>query len=377
MKIVVPHDVVAGESRVPLIPEDVSKLVGLGAEVVVASGLGDSICRSDDDYVKAGASVSSDHEQLISSADIVLRVNEPSMEEIGKLRKGAIHIGFLDPFSEKDLVSGLADRGVSAISMQMVPRTTRAQKMDALSSQANLAGYQAIVLGANYLNKIFPMMMTAAGTVAPARVFIIGAGVAGLQAIATAKRLGARVEAYDTRPVVEEQVRSLGGKFVKIDIGETGQIEGGYAKALTEKQLEMQRQGMKKLCANADVVVTTAQLFGRKAPVIVSAEMVAAMKPGSVVVDLAVESGGNVEGSQLGEVLDVGGVKVVGVGNLPGMVPVHSSQVYSSNLVNLVDEFWDKDEKKLKLDTSDDILCECLVTHEGKIQNEKLRERYQ
>jgi NAD(P) transhydrogenase subunit alpha len=297
------------------------------------------------------------------------------LEELDQIREGVIHVSFLDPFNEKELVQKFADRKISAISMELIPRTTRAQKMDALSSQANLAGYVAVITAANYLPKIFPMMMTAAGTITPARVFIIGAGVAGLQAIATAKRLGARVEAYDTRPVVEEQVKSLGAKFVKLNIGETGQTKDGYAKALTEEQLNNQREEMKKYCSSADIVITTAQVFGRKAPVIVTQDMVEAMSPGSVVVDLAVESGGNVEGVVADQVTEVNGVQVVGIANLPGRVANHASQVYSSNLVNLIEEFWDKDSKTFLLKREDDIIQGALVTCDGCIVNERVKKQ--
>jgi NAD(P) transhydrogenase subunit alpha len=254
----------------------------------------------------------------------------------------------------------------------MIPRSTICQKMDALSSQANLGGYEAVILAARYSNKIFPMMTTPAGTILPSKVFIIGVGVAGLQAIATAKRLGAKVTAYDTRPVVEEQVKSLAAQFLKIDLGETGQTKEGYAKALTEEQIQKQRDAMKKTCGDSDVVISAAQVFGRKAPILVTAEMLDAMKPGSVVVDLAVETGGNVEGVAYDRVIDRNGVKIVGLANLPGRVPLHASQVYAANLAALVEEFWDKKEKTFVLRPDDEIMKACLVTHGGRIVNEKL-----
>ena len=230
-----------------------------------------------------------------------------------------------------------------------------------------------VILAVEHLNKIFPMLMTPAGTISPVRVFVIGAGVAGLQAIATAKRLGARVEAFDTRPVVKEQVQSLGAKFVEIDLGETGETEDGYAKALTVEQLEKQRQGMAKVCAQSDVVITTAQLFGRKAPIVLTKDMVAQMKPGSVIVDMAVESGGNVEGSKLDEEVILNGVHISGLGNLPGRVAVHASQMYSANLHNFIEEYWDKEAKMFKLNLEDEIIKGCLVTHQGQIVNEQLK----
>jgi NAD(P) transhydrogenase subunit alpha len=244
--------------------------------------------------------------------------------------------------------------------------------MDVLSSQANLGGYEAVILAAHYSNQIFPMMTTAAGTLLPAKVFIIGVGVAGLQAIATAKRLGAKVTAYDTRPVVEEQVKSLGAQFLKIDLGETGQTKDGYAKALTEEQIQKQREAMRKSCAESEIVITAAQVFGRRAPVLVTSAMLDAMRPGGVVVDLAVETGGNVEGIVYDQVTDRNGVKLVGLANLPGRVPLHASQVYAANLVALVEEFWDKTGKTFNLKLDDEIIKGCLVTHGGQVVNEKL-----
>ena len=289
------------------------------------------------------------------------------------MNKGTIHISFLDPFNEPELIDALARQGVSAISVELVPRSTRAQKLDALSSQHNIAGYAMVVLAAERLGAVMPMMMTPSGTLQPARAFIIGAGVAGLQAIATAKRLGARVEAFDTRPVVEEQVESLGARFVKVDLGETGQTSQGYAKALTEEQLAKQRELMADTCAGADIVITTAQLFGRKAPVVLSAEVVERMKSGSIIVDYAVESGGNVEGSVAGEEVQVNGVTIVGLRNIPGRYAVSASSMYANNLYNYVDEFWDDESKGMKLDRDDEIIAGSLVTHDGQMVNEMVR----
>lgn len=372
MTIAVPKEKHAGETRVALIPDHAAKLAKLGAHVEVEAGVGLSAGHRDEAYVAAGASVRSDRHALISNADIVLKIRKPSHEEAATLKDRSVLIALLDPFQSRDLVDIFATRGVSAISMELVPRTTRAQKMDVLSSQASLAGYAGVIVAAQQSDKIFPMMTTPAGTIMPARVFIIGAGVAGLQAIATAKRLGAKVDAYDTRPVVEEQVRSLGARFVKIDVGETGQTDQGYAKALTEEQLKMQRDAMKKLCADSDVVITTAQVFGRRAPILVTTEMLDEMRPGSVVVDLAVESGGNVEDVEPGQIADRRGVKIVGLANLPGCVPVHASQMYSSNITALLEEFWDRETKTFRLNLDDEIIQGCLVTHSGRIVNEKL-----
>ena len=302
-----------------------------------------------------------------------LRLRKPSPESLDLLHEGCIHVSYLDPFNEPALVRKLQEKKITGISMEMIPRTTIAQKMDALSSQANIAGYYAVVLAAERIDKVFPMMMTPAGTLSPCRVFVIGVGVAGLQAIATAKRLGARVEAFDTRPVVEEQVQSLGAKFIKVDLGETGQTKQGYARELTPEQLAKQREAMARHCAQADVVITTAQLFGRPAPRIVTRDMIERMRPGSLLVDLAVESGGNVEGSEADKEVDVNGVRILGISNMPGRVAAHASEMYSSNVRNLVSHFWDKEKKAFNLDLEDEILQGCVITHAGEIRNETIR----
>ncbi len=376
MNIAVPREVYPGETRVSLIPEHVARLTKAGAGVAVESGLGQTLRIGDQAYSNSGAAVVPDRNALIRNADMILRIRKPAPEEIESMQAGCIYVSLLDPFNERTLIDGFLAKRISAISMEMIPRISRAQKMDVLSSQANLAGYAAVIVAAERLDKIFPMMMTPAGTISPARVFVIGVGVAGLQAIATAKRLGARVEAFDTRPVVEEQVKSLGARFVKIDLGETGQTKDGYAKALTEEQLQKQREGMAKVCASADVVITTAQLFGRKAPLIVTADMIRGMQKGSIIVDLAVESGGNVAGAQLDQEVDADGVRIIGLGNLPGRVAVHASQMFSSNLYNLVDEFWDPEAKRFAMDFEDEIIKGCLITHAGKIVNEMIAKHY-
>ena len=373
MQIFVPKETDLSDARVPLIPDTVEKLVQLGVNVVVESDMGLSSGHSDKAYEKAGAAVTPDRQGSLASADIVMRLHKPPIEEIGVLRKGCIHISFLDPFNEPALIDEMVARGISAISMELIPRTALSQKMDALSSQANLGGYVAVIVGAAQLNMAIPMMMTPAGTIKPARVFVIGAGLAGLQAIATAKRLGARVEAFDTRPAVEEQVKSLGAKFVNVDLGETGQTKGGYAKALTAEQQAKQREAMAKVCAQSDLVVTTAKVFGRPAPRIITGEMVAAMRPGSVIVDLAVGTGGNVEGAEADKEVDVNGVKIVGLSNAAGRIAVHASQMYSSNLGNLFEAYWDKEDNVFNLDLDDEIIRGCLVTHNGTIQNEMVK----
>ena len=377
MLIAIPKETHPEETRVPMIPEHVAKLVKAGAVLSIQSGLGQTLQISDEAYSEAGAAVEANRDELLQNADMMLRIGKPSSEEVGRLKKGSIYVSLLDPFNEKELVEELTSAGISTISMEMIPRITRAQKMDVLSSQANLAGYVAVITAAERQQKIFPMMMTPAGTIAPARVFIIGVGVAGLQAIATAKRLGARVEAFDTRPVVEEQVKSLGAKFVKIDLGDTGETKDGYAKALTEEQLQKQREGMAKICASSDVVITTAQLFGRRAPMIVTEEMVRGMQPGSVLVDLAVDSGGNIAGSEPGKEIELNGVLIIGLANLPGRVAVHASQMFSSNLYNLIHEFWDDEKKHFGLNFEDDIIKGCVITHGGNIVNEMIAKHYQ
>ena len=376
MQIGVPKETWPGEVRAAMVPANASKLIKQGFSVAVQSGVGLASGFTDADYAEAGASVSDDRSALLDGSDIVMSVRKPDAEDVSSLKAGTLYISFLDPFNEKPLVESIAAQGATAISMEMVPRSTRAQKMDALSSQANLAGYVTVIQASFHLPKIMPMMMTPSGTIPPARVFVIGAGVAGLQAIATAKRLGARVEAFDTRPVVAEQVQSLGAKFVEIDLGDTGQTDQGYAKELTPEQVALQREGQKAIISQSDVVITTAQLFGRPAPQIVGRYMVESMKPGSVIIDMAVETGGNVEGSVMDEVVDINGVKVVGQGNLPGEVARNASDMYSNNLLNLVMEFWDSEEKTLNLDPEDEIIQACVITRDGAVVNETIKNIY-
>lgn len=370
MRIAVMKETFPGENRVPIVPADIGKLVRLGAEVLVETGLGLTCRFADQDYVDNGAQVLLSKEELLQQADIVLRLRKPPLDETAMMRPGTVHISYLDPFNEADLVEAMLRCGISAVSLEMIPRTTLAQKMDVLSSQSNLAGYVSVLIGASHLDRILPMMTTPAGTIKPARVFVIGVGVAGLQAIATARRLGARVEAFDTRPVVEEQVKSLGAKFVRVDLGETGQTKDGYATQLSPQQLELQKQGMITACNQADIVITTAQLFGRPAPRIIDRDIIAQMRPGSVIVDMAVESGGNVEGSELDKTVEMEGVTIVGFGNLPGKVALTASQMYSANLSSFVTHFWHKDQKIFSIDLEDDILKSALVTHNGSLYSQ-------
>ena len=361
------------ETRVSLTLESAKKFLDKGLNISIEKSFAEHLGSSDKEFEDLGVKTLN-RDEGFALAEIVCSVRNLTENELDKINENTLLVSFLDPFNEKSLVKKIREKNISAISMELVPRITRAQKMDALSSQANLAGYSAVIIASQELQKALPMMMTAAGTISPSKVFVIGVGVAGLQAIATAKRLGAKVEAFDTRPVVEEQVKSLGARFVKIDIGETGETEQGYAKELTPEQIEIQREGMKKVCASSDIVITTAQVFGRPAPTLVTSEMVSAMSQGSVIVDMAVGTGGNVEGSVPNETIDLNGVKIVGNTNLPGELPYHSSQVYSSNIFNLIDEFWNEEEKQLNLDITDEILSICLVSHEKEYINKTIKE---
>ena len=373
MLIFAPKETDPNEPRAAVTPDTAARLVKLGATVAVQSGIGGGAFYPDAAYEKVGAAVRSDRAAALGEADIVLRVRKPPADEVALLKQGAVHISFLDPFNETELVDDLARHGVSALSMELVPRSTRAQKLDALSSQHSIAGYSMVLMAADQLKHILPMMVTPSGTLQPARVFVIGAGVAGLQAIATAKRLGARVEAFDTRPDVAEQVESLGARFVKVDLGETGQTSQGYAKALTPEQLAKQRAAMADHCAQSDIVITTAQLFGRKAPVVVTGDMVQRMKPGSIIVDYAVESGGNVAGSEPGKDVVANDVTIIGYRNIPGRLASSASQMYANNLFNFVDQFWDADSTTFVLNRDDEIVSGSLVTHDGAMVNEMVK----
>lgn len=377
MQIFIPKETYPNERRVAMLPSSIDRLVKAGASVQIEAGLGSTLGLDDEAYTSVGAIIADNAGQAVSEADMILRLRKPDTASVAEMKRGALLISHLDPFNDAELIQALAGAGVSALCMEMIPRTTIAQKMDALSSQANLGGYVAVLLAAGRSPKILPMMMTPAGTLSPARVFVIGAGVAGLQAIATAKRLGARVEAFDTRPVVEEQVASLGAKFVKVDLGETGQTKDGYARELTEEQLQCQREAMAKACAQADIVITTAQVFGRKAPLIITTDILNRMKPGSVVVDMAIETGGNVEGAKLDEEVVVGGVSVLGYANLPGRVPEPASQMYSSNLTGLIEHFWNKQSKSFELNREDEIIAGSLLTHDGEVVHPAMRKLLQ
>ena len=353
-----------GERRVALVPETVGRLAKSGNEVIVERGAGEASSFPDRMYTEAGGTIGDAWD-----AELVLKVARPSDEELARLREGAVLIAFLSPLSNHDLVRELGRRRVTALSMDAIPRITRAQPMDALSSQATVAGYKAVLLAAVALPRFFPMLTTAAGTIAPAKAFIIGAGVAGLQAIATARRLGAVVEAFDTRPVVREQVQSLGAKFLEVDLGETGEGAGGYAKELSEEAHRKEVQLLAKAVKENDIVITTAAIPGRPAPKLITADMVRSMKPGSVIVDLAAETGGNTELTQAGKVIDVDGVRIDGTTNLPSTMPYHASQMYSRNIQSLLGLLITK-EGKLNLDMNDDVIKGTVITKDGDVVHE-------
>ncbi|MFQ5807235.1 MAG: Re/Si-specific NAD(P)(+) transhydrogenase subunit alpha [Phycisphaerae bacterium] len=374
MRIAVPAELQADERRVALVPESCKKLTKAGIEVAVESGAGAKSYFSDDAYREVGATVESDITALLGSADFVLKV-QPPMEntKLGKheatlLKEGALFIATLLPTRDIDAVRRLAERKISAFSTDCIPRTTRAQSMDTLSSMANIAGYKAVLIAANELAKYFPMFMTAAGTIFSAKVFVIGAGVAGLQAIATAKRLGATVEATDTRPVVKEQVVSLGGRFVGVETAEPAQDAGGYAKELSQEFYQKQAELIAERCAANDVVITTALIGGVKAPKLITEEMVRAMRPGSVIVDLAAEAGGNCLLTEPGKTVVKHGVKICAPLNLPSDMPLHGSTLYSRNLTTFVLEFWQ--DGQFDLDLEDEIIKGALVTHQGEVLHE-------
>ena len=360
------------ETRVALIPADIKNLAAKGFTFKVVRGAGVKSGFTDEEYEKAGAKLINDEKDGYDS-EIVLRIMKPDSAD--GLRKDTLHLSYLDPFNEKKLLHEFAEKGIQAVSLEMIPRTTLAQKMDVQSSQTSLAGYVAVVNAAARLPKILPMMVTPSGTINPARVFIIGVGVAGLQAIATAKRLGARVDAFDTRPVVEEQVKSLGASFVKIDLGEMGQTDQGYAKELTPEQIKKQQEAQAKVCERSNIVITTAKVFGRKAPRLVSKDVLDRMQPGSVVVDMAVSTGGNVEGSKLfEEVVTDNGVIIMSGDLLERQVPYDASKMLSGNFTAFLTHFYNKEQGELVVNLEDEIMRGCLLTQGGKIIHERFKE---
>ncbi len=372
MIIAVPKEIVAGENRVALVPEAAAKLIKKGFEIRIEKDAGINAEIPNEKYEQAGVKVIDNLNELYSSADIVLKVQKPiEMPDSGKnemelMKKGTLLITFFYPLYFPELTKKAAELGISVISMDAIPRTTIAQRMDALSSQANIAGYKSVLLAANHLRKIFPLMMTAAGTISPAKVVIMGAGVAGLSALGTAKRLGAVVEVSDVRPQVKEEIQSLGGKFIEVPTDASMQDSGGYAKEQSEEFLRKQKELVFKHVTQADVVITTALVPGKKAPVLVTEEMVRNMKPGSVVLDMAVEFGGNCELSEKGKIVLKYGVTIIGEPNLPSLVPYHASEVYSRNLLALIEHI--SKDGVVELDLEDKIINEALITYEGKIR---------
>lgn len=374
MKVCVPKELTPGERRVALVPDVAKKLVDGGFELLVQRGAGAEAGLLDPAYEEAGATIVPEARELLSAAGVVTKVQKPLRDEVAALPRGAALIGFLQPLTDAELVKALADAGVTSFAMEAIPRTTRAQSMDALSSQAVCAGYRATLAGGVELGQFFPMLITAAGTAAPAKVLVLGAGVAGLQAIATSKRLGAVVEAYDVRPAVKEEVQSLGAKFVQIEVQQEGEGGGSgqYAKEQSEEVQRRQRELLAERVARADVVITTAAVPGRPAPKLITEDMVGAMHPGSVIVDIAAESGGNCTLTQPGSVIDSGGVKIDGTLNLPSQMPVHASLLYANNVANLLKHL--APEGELVLDFEDEITAGSCITHDGKIVNERVRE---
>ncbi|MQX35161.1 Re/Si-specific NAD(P)(+) transhydrogenase subunit alpha [Roseospira navarrensis] len=374
MKLAVPKERRSDEARVAISPEVAKKLVGLGVEVVVESGAGMGADVTDAMLKDVGVTIAPDAKSALADADLVWKIQRPmtadeGTDEIALMKRGAMLMCHLNALTQKDMVEKLAAAGVSAFAMELMPRISRAQSMDILSSQANLGGYKAVIEAANAFSRAFPMMMTAAGTVPPARVLVFGAGVAGLQAVATAKRMGAAVQATDVRPATREQVESLGGKFVTVDaeMEKQAETEGGYAKEMPPEYFEKQKQVISEVLKKTDIVITTALIPGRPAPKLVTAEQVKSMKKGSVIVDMAVEAGGNCELSELGKVVEVHGVKIVGYPNLPTRVAADASPLFAKNLFNFFTPMFDKESKGLKLNWDDETIKGTCVCHDGKV----------
>ncbi|MCP4498853.1 MAG: Re/Si-specific NAD(P)(+) transhydrogenase subunit alpha [Deltaproteobacteria bacterium] len=372
MKIAITKESLKDEKRVALTPDVVKKLIRDKHSIVIQKGAGSEAGFIDAAYEKAGATLCESREEAWKDAEVILRINKPTDEEIAAFPEGVLLISFLSPLFEPGQMKKIAERKILSFSMDAVPRTTRAQSMDALSSQANLAGYKAVLIAADRMPKIMPMLMTAAGTIQPAKVLVLGAGVAGLSAIATARRLGASVHAFDVRPVVEEQVKSLGAKFLKIDTGESGEGTGGYAKALSEEAQKLQTKKLGEFATQMDIIITTAAIPGRAAPRLIERDAIEAMSPGSVVVDMAAGSGGNVDGSKPDEEVDITGTLILGPTNLASEVPQDASQMFAKNIVTLFDLMCT--EGDLDIDWEDDILIGCCITKDGEIVHERTKD---
>lgn len=369
MKLAVPKERSENETRVAAVPDTVKKLTALGFDVVVESGAGDASYIPDDSYKEAGATIVGSAAEALKDADVIFKVRPPTDEELGHMKSGALLAAILNPYKEADAIQKYAKAGIAAFAMELMPRITRAQSMDVLSSQSNLAGYKAVLDACAIFHRAMPMMMTAAGTVAPAKVMVMGAGVAGLQAIATAKRLGAVVSATDVRPAAKEQVESLGGTFVMVESEETKEAEtaAGYAKEMSEEYKKAQAELIAETLKKQDIAICTALIPGRPAPVLITEEMVKSMKPGSVIVDLAVEQGGNCPLSKPGEIVEVHGVKIVGHLNVPGRLSADASSLYSRNLLNFISPLVNGETKQLAVDWEDEIITGTALTKEGAV----------
>jgi len=379
MRIGIPKEIVHGETRVALIPSHVKNFIQKGHEIVVQSGAGENAAFSDEDYQKAGAEILQRAEDVYLSADVVLKVQPPSYDtqtechELEMMSEGTVFIGNLSLFSDLGIIEKLNKKKITAFAMDFIPRITRAQSMDALSSMATIAGYKAVLMAADRLPKMFPLMMTAAGTLPPATVLVLGAGVAGLQAIATARRLGAKVEAFDPRPAVKEQVMSLGAQFVEMESSEDVETAGGYAKEQSDDFLKREQKAIGSRLSKTDVVITTAQIFGKQAPVLITEDMLKLMRDGSVIVDIAAEQGGNCEVTEAGKEVHKHGVTIFGAVNLPSAIPVHASQMYSKNVLNLFQHLFAADDHRL--DFEDEITSGACITHNGELANAFLKQK--
>lgn len=372
MKIAILKESKAGEKRVAITPAVAQQFIKQGYTCMIEQDAGYASNFSDKAYEQAGCSIASDKHTLLKDADIIMKVNAPTEQEMMSMKNGSVLISFLYHLHHSELIAKLAQQGISSFSMDAIPRISRAQSMDALSSQSNLAGYKTVIIGANALGKIFPLMMTAAGTITPSRVLIYGAGVAGLQAVATAKRLGSIVEVTDVRPETKEQVESLGGKFIEVKGAEAAKVEGGYAKEVSADYLQKQKEAVDKSLFQADLVITTALVMGKKAPTLITAEQVSKMKLGSVIVDMAVEQGGNCELSELDKTVVKHGITIIGQSNLPSTLPQNASELYAKNIQNLMTHLATKDGFKWEME--EEITKGTLITHQGKIVHPSLNQ---
>ncbi len=378
MKIGIPKEVAEGETRVAVVPSMISTFTRMGHEVLVEAGAGEAASFSDAEYSEQGAQVIKGAGDVWAAADAILKVQplteHPRLKkhEADLFRENMVYIGFTAPFSHPDTIRKLAEKKVITFAMEFIPRITRAQSMDALSSQATVAGYKAVLIAAYHLGKFFPLLMTAAGTIPPANVLVLGAGVAGLQAIATAKRLGAKVEAFDPRPAVKEQVMSLGAQFIEMELPEDVETAGGYAKEQPEEFLRREQEAIAERLPKTDVVITTAQIFGKRAPLLITEEMVKQLRPGAIIIDLAAEQGGNCELTEAGKMVQKHGVSIYGAVNLPATVPVHASQMYSKNVTNLFKHLFQAEDASLNFD--DEITQSACITRDGQITNELVKQ---